>query len=131
MINSGFECPVCGKYYFQSFDELEDCSVCEWINNIAQYDDHDASEGTNTLSVKEYRIQYAALNNEKTKEAAKKLKDEFRKERNSLHQEYRKNKLDYMQEAAGVPSCQEMHQLMVSSRLSYMDKLNEIIQNAE
>lgn len=129
-MNVGFECPVCGKYYFQDFDELEECSVCSWINNIVQYDNNDAPEGTNILSVNEYKIEYAALSNEKTKEATKKLKEEFRKERNGLHEEYRKIKFDYMEEA-GVPSCEEMHQLMVSSRIAYMEKLNEIIKKAE
>lgn len=119
----GFECPICGKYYFQDFDGLEECSVCNWINNIVQYDDHDFSEGSNVLSVNEYRIEYAVLTNINTKDKAEKLKEEFRRERNKMHEEFRESKKEN-----NTISCEEMTQQFIAARLRYMETLNQILQ---
>lgn len=123
MIEVGFECPICGKYYFQDFDGLEECPVCYWVINIVQYDNHDFSEGSNTLSVNEYKIEYAVSNNKSTKETAKKLKEEFRSKRISMHKEFREIKIDQI-----APSCEEMHQQFVVARLLYVEKLNQLLQ---
>ena len=117
----GFECPICGKYYFQDFDGLEECPVCNWIINIVQYDNHDFSEGSNTLSVDEYKIEHAVLNNENTIQAATKLKEEFRNKRIGMHKEFRELKTDQI-----APSCEEMHQQFVAARLIYVGKLNQL-----
>ena len=119
----GFECPICGKYYFQEFDGLAECPVCNWVVNIVQYDNHDYSEGSNTLSVNEYRIEHTVSNNKSTKEAAKKLKEEFRSKRSSMHKEFREIKIDQI-----APSCEEMHQQFVAVRLLYVEKLNQLLQ---
>ncbi len=123
MIEVGFECPICGKYYFQDFDGLAECPVCNWIINIVQYDNHDFSEGSNTLSVDEYKIEHAVLNNENTMQAAAKLKEEFRNKRIGMHKEFRELKTDQI-----APSCEEMHQHFVAARLPYIEKLNQLLQ---
>jgi len=120
----GFECPICGEYYFQDFDGLEECPVCNWIINIVQYDNHDFSEGSNTLSVNEYKIEHTVLNSKNTKEAAKKLREEFRGERIFMHKEFRGIKIDRI-----APSCEEMHQQFVAVRLLYVEKLNQLLQH--
>ena len=119
----GFECPICGKYYFQDFDGLAECPVCNWVVNIVQYDNHDFSEGSNTLSVDEYKIEHAVLNNENTMQAAAKLKEEFRNKRIGMHKEFRELKTDQI-----APSCEEMHQHFVAARLLYIEKLNQLLQ---
>ena len=121
MIEVGFECPVCGKYYFQDFDGLAECPVCNWIINIVQYDNHDFSEGSNTLSVNEYRIEHVVLISENTKDSAKKLKEEFRNKRIGMHRKFREIKIDQI-----APSCEEMHQQFVAARLIYVGKLNQL-----
>ena len=119
----GFKCPICGNYYFQEFDGLEECAVCNWVINIVQYDNHDFSEGSNTLSVNEYRIEHAVLNKEDTREAAEILREEFRSKRISMHKEFRELKTDQI-----APSCEEMHQQFVAVRLLYVDKLKQLKQ---
>ena len=123
MIEVGFECPICGKYYFRDFDGLEECPVCDWVINIVQYDNHDFSEGSNTLSVNEYRIEHTVLNNKNTKESAKKYKDEFRNKRIGMHKEFRELKTDQI-----APSCEIMHQQFVAVRLLYVERLNQLLQ---
>lgn len=118
----GFECPICGKYYFRDFEGLEECPVCNWAINIVQYDNHDFSEGSNTLSVNEYRIEYAVLSNKSTRKEAEKLKEEFRRKRISMHKEFRELKSGQI-----APSCEEMHQQFVDVRLLYVEKLNQLL----
>ena len=128
MIEVGFECPICGKYYFQDFDGLAECPVCNWVNDIVQYDNHDFSEGSNILSVNEYMIEYAVLNNMNTKEVAEKLKEDFRSELVSIHEDFRKIKWGLRMDPK-IPSCEEIHQQSVTARLKYMAKLNKLLQH--
>ena len=124
MSEIGFECPICGKYYFQDFDGLEACPVCDWVINIGQYDNHDFSEGSNILSVDEFRIEHAVLNNKITEKAAKKLREEFHGERIRMHKEFREINSEQI-----APSCEEMHQQFVVIRLKYVEKLNQLLQH--
>ncbi|PKM73544.1 MAG: hypothetical protein CVU91_04465 [Firmicutes bacterium HGW-Firmicutes-16] len=117
----GFECPICGKYYFQEFDSLEECPFCNWVVNIVQYDNYDFSEGSNALSVNEYRIEHTVLNNIITKEAAEILREEFRSKRNNMQKEFRVIKIEQT-----APSCEEMCQQFVAVRLQYVEKLNQL-----
>lgn len=123
MIEVGFVCPICGKYYFQDFDGLAECPVCNWAINIVQYDNHDFSEGSNTLSVNEYRLEHTALNDRSIKEAAVKLKEEFESERIRMHKEFRA-----LKSGDTAPSCEQMHQQFVAVRLVYVEKLNQLLQ---
>lgn len=115
----GFECPVCGKYYFQHFDGLEACAVCNWVNDIVQYDNHESSEGSNILSVNEHKIEYAVLNNIYIKELAEKLKEEFRSELVNVHRDFRKIKWGLRTDPK-IPSCEEIRQQLVNARLVYI-----------
>ena len=116
-------CPVCGKLEFEDFEDLENCSQCGWKINIRQYDDHDFSDGTNALSVNEYRLQYAAITNEKAAEAAKRLKDEFYDTRYALYKEYRD-----VTRAKGTQSCADMMGKLVALRLAYVEKLKGLLE---
>ncbi|MFB0920938.1 MAG: CPCC family cysteine-rich protein [Oscillospiraceae bacterium] len=121
MGKAGISCPVCGKLEFEDFEDLENCSQCGWKINIRQYDDHDFSDGTNSLSVNEYKLQYAAMTNEKTAETAKRLKDEFYDTRYALYKEYRD-----VTRAKGTQSCADMTEKLVALRLAYVEKLKEL-----
>ncbi len=114
-------CPVCGKLEFEDFEDYENCSQCGWKINIRQYDDHDFSDGTNPLSVNEYKLQYAATTNEKTAETAKRLKDVFYDERYALYKEYRE-----VTRAKGTQSCADMTEKLVVLRLDYVEKLKKL-----
>ncbi len=122
MGKASITCPVCGKLEFEDFEDLENCSQCGWKINIRQYDDHDFSDGTNPLSVNEYKIQYEALTNQKTAEAAKRLKDEFYDARYALYKEYRE-----VTRAKGTQSCSGMTEKLVALRLSYMEELKNLV----
>ncbi|MEA4896302.1 MAG: CPCC family cysteine-rich protein [Oscillospiraceae bacterium] len=121
MGKASITCPVCGKLEFEDFEDLENCSECGWKINITQYDNHDYSDGTNPLSVNEYKLQYAAVTNPKTAEAAKKLKDEFYDSRFALYKEYRE-----VTRGKGTQSCSDMTDKLVALRLEYVEKLKEL-----
>ena len=123
MGKASINCPVCGKLEFEDFEDYENCSQCGWKINIRQYDDHDFSDGTNPLSVNEYKLQYAAVTNEKTAETAKKLKDKFYEERYALYKEYRE-----VTRAKGTQSCSDMTDKLVALRLSYMEKITGLVE---
>lgn len=88
-MNSGINCPICGKYNFDDFSDYDVCSVCGWKINITQYDDHDFSNGTNILSVNDYRLEYTLLQNPETAPKVKAMKDEFMEEFNAIRREFR------------------------------------------
>lgn len=81
MQDSDFLCPVCKKYYFEDFDAFETCPECGWEGNQSQFDDHDMSDGRNSLSVNEHKIQYAAMQIAALKPQIKALQRDFLKQR--------------------------------------------------
>ena len=62
------DCPVCGKFYFSKLDDddialfdIIQCSVCGWINDLAQTENPDSTDGANELSLNAYRKNYEKI----------------------------------------------------------------------
>jgi len=121
MGKASITCPVCGKLEFEDFEDHENCSQCGWKINITQYDNHDYSDGTNPLSVNEYKLQYAAMTNRNTAEITKKLKDEFYDARYALNKEFRE-----VTRAKGTQSCSDMTDKMIALRFAYVEELRKL-----
>lgn len=49
-------CPICGQSQLAEFDI---CDVCEWENDLIQFDNPDFSGGANQMSVNEARKAWA------------------------------------------------------------------------
>lgn len=126
MGKGGILCPVCGKFEFEDFEDLENCSVCGWKINIRQYDDHDFSDSTNALSVNEYKIEYEAMTNEKIAKEAEALKKDFYDRRFSMYREFRE-----VTRAMGTQSCEDMSRKQHEQRLEYMEQLHALISSAK
>jgi len=61
------------------------------------------------------------LNSENTRQAAAKLKEEFRNKRIGMHKEFRELTIEQT-----APSCEEMHKQLVAVRLIYVGKLMKL-----
>ena len=48
-------CPVCGKFYFDSWDSMDYCEVCDWGDDAIQENDPDYKGGENKMSLNEAR----------------------------------------------------------------------------
>ncbi len=120
-MNKGIECPICGKYYFDDFIDYDNCSVCGWKINIIQYDDHDFSNGTNALSVNEFKLEYVLLCNEKTQAKAKELKDAFVEKCFGLRKMFR----DSGTTRSGL-SCEDIRTKEITAREEYVQQLRQL-----
>lgn len=121
MSQTGIPCPICGKYFFDDFSDFDDCSVCGWKINIRQYDDHDFSDGTNALSVNEYKIQYALLTDERTKEKALELKTAYIDKVNGMRKRFREGG----RTKTGI-GCTEMMDDISGARVEYVEQLRTL-----
>ena len=120
-MNTGIDCPICGKYKFDDFSDFDVCSVCGWKINVVQYDDHDVSNGINSLSVNEFKLEWSLLNDEKTKDKTQKLKDEFVERMYGLRREFREGgrlKTGF--------SCEDIRQKEIKAREEYVEQLEEL-----
>ena len=62
------------------------------------------------------------MSSDNTREAAEKLKAEFLRKRNRLHEEFRKNN-----RGKDLQSCADMNREKVTLRLAYVEKLNQLL----
>lgn len=120
-MNNGIECPICGKYKFEDFSDFDSCSVCGWKINIIQYDDHNFSNGTNALSVNEFKLEFKLLNDERTKEKAQALKTAFVERCNAMRQEFREGG----RTKTGI-SCDDIRSREIAAREEYVAQLREL-----
>ena len=51
-------CPVCGKYLFETWNDMDICDVCDWCNDGVQERDPDYRGGANRMSLNEAREAY-------------------------------------------------------------------------
>ena len=54
----GYQCPVCGKYYFKYEDSFEICPCCGWENDYLQAVYPDEEGGANEMSLNQAREAY-------------------------------------------------------------------------
>lgn len=120
-MNSGIDCPICGKYKFDDFSDYDACSVCGWKINITQYDDHDFSNGTNALSVNEYKLEYKLLSDPATAERAKALREEFLEAFHAVRKEFREGG----RMKTGI-TCEESRAKEIAARESYAAALRRL-----
>lgn len=52
------KCPVCGKYFFEGYNDMDICDVCDWCNDAVQEKDPDYKGGANRMSLNEAREAY-------------------------------------------------------------------------
>lgn len=52
------KCPVCRKYEFESWNDMDICDVCDWCNDAIQNDQPDYPGGANRMSLNEARQAY-------------------------------------------------------------------------
>ena len=50
-------CPVCGKHTFKDFN-YEWCPICNWQDDLVQYNEHDYCGGANKKSVNQARAEW-------------------------------------------------------------------------
>ena len=51
-------CPVCGKYIFESENDMDICDICDWCNDAVQEDNPDYEGGANRMSLNQAREAY-------------------------------------------------------------------------
>lgn len=51
-------CPVCGKYQFEAWNDMDICDVCDWCNDGVQESKPDYRGGANRRSLNEAREAY-------------------------------------------------------------------------
>ena len=52
-------CPICGKYEFEEYWDMDLCEVCAWMNDVAYNEDPNKSAGGITkMSLNEYKKAY-------------------------------------------------------------------------
>ncbi len=51
-------CPVCGKYEFESRNCMDICESCDWCDDAIQEDNPDYKGGANKMSLNEAREAY-------------------------------------------------------------------------
>jgi hypothetical protein len=49
---------VCGKYDFESWNDMDICDVCDWCNDAIQNDQPDYPGGANRMSLNEAKKAY-------------------------------------------------------------------------
>lgn len=54
----GHKCPICGKYYFDTYDDMDMCDVCGWSNDALQEERPDYRGGANLMSFNEAKEAY-------------------------------------------------------------------------
>lgn len=85
---SGFLCPVCGKYDFKRIGTFKICPICNWENYNVQSSDHNFPGGANDLSVNESRIEFFLLSHAGTKDKVKALRDIYEESRMGIRHKY-------------------------------------------
>ncbi|MDY2965187.1 MAG: CPCC family cysteine-rich protein [Megasphaera massiliensis] len=51
-------CPVCGKYQFETWNDMDICDVCDWCNDGVQESEPDYRGGANRMSLNEAKKAY-------------------------------------------------------------------------
>ena len=49
------KCPVCGKYQFEDWNDMDICEVCDWCNDGVQESEPDYEGGANRMSLNQAR----------------------------------------------------------------------------
>lgn len=52
------KCPVCGKYEFDAWNDMDICDVCSWCNDGVQESNPDYKGGANHMSLHEAKDAY-------------------------------------------------------------------------
>jgi len=52
------KCPICGKYKFESYNNLDMCDICGWSDDAIQEEDHNYKGGGNEMSFNEAKEAY-------------------------------------------------------------------------
>lgn len=52
------KCPVCGKYAFEHWNDMDFCDLCGWCNDAIQNENPDYRGGANSMSLNEARKAY-------------------------------------------------------------------------
>lgn len=59
-MEEGIKCPVCGKYTFEEYNDMDICDECWWLNDGIQMNNPDYKGGGNHMSLNEAKAAYAA-----------------------------------------------------------------------
>lgn len=119
---SGFLCPVCGKYDFKRIGTFDICPFCNWENDNVQSSDHNYSGGANNLSVNESRIEFFLLSHAGTRDKAKALRDIYEESCMGIRHKYYFN--GGVRDILKVDDEQKDFKL---ARQEYLNSLNEIL----
>ena len=71
-----YACPCCGNYTLPEFRIYDICPVCNWEDDIVQFQDSNFEGGANEESLNQARInyrKYGAINKKYVKEVRKPL----------------------------------------------------------
>jgi rRNA maturation endonuclease Nob1 len=52
------KCPVCGKFEFEGYDDMDMCDVCGWSNDALQVEKPDYEGGANMMSINQAKEAY-------------------------------------------------------------------------
>lgn len=57
-MGDGNKCPVCGKFTFEFYNDMDICPVCDWCNDALQEREPDYEGGANRMSLNEAKEAY-------------------------------------------------------------------------
>lgn len=57
-MEENLKCPVCGKFTFEGYDDMDMCDVCGWSNDALQVEKPDYTGGANMMSLNQAEEAY-------------------------------------------------------------------------
>ena len=58
IMEENLKCPVCGKFEFEGYDDMDMCDVCGWSNDALQVEKPDYTGGANMMSLNQAKEAY-------------------------------------------------------------------------